>query len=137
MHVPQLIAPEHPSHTRPHTNPAQDISQTFRHFFPRKYMFVRLASAYVVMPGGFGTLDELFELLTWNTLQIHSKKIILLNADVGLNDISLKSLVGGNDGSVVGTLNNRALLYWAAFFAAGAGKRAAAFLRGRSRRERS
>jgi hypothetical protein len=46
------------------------------------------------------------------------KKIILLNADVGLNDISLKSLVGGNDGSVVGTLNNRALLYWAAFFSA-------------------
>ena len=46
------------------------------------------------------------------------KKIVLLNADVGLNDISLKSLVGGNDGAVVGTLNNRALLYWAAFFAA-------------------
>jgi len=47
-----------------HSNPYQDISQTFRHFFPRKYMFVRLASAYVVMPGGFGTLDELMEALT-------------------------------------------------------------------------
>jgi uncharacterized protein (TIGR00730 family) len=47
-----------------HNNPYQDISQTFRHFFPRKYMFVRLASAYVVMPGGFGTLDELMEALT-------------------------------------------------------------------------
>ena len=45
-------------------NPYQDISQTFRHFFARKYMFVRFASAYVVMPGGFGTLDELFEALT-------------------------------------------------------------------------
>ncbi|MCX7898152.1 MAG: TIGR00730 family Rossman fold protein [Rhodocyclaceae bacterium] len=42
----------------------QDISQTFRHFFARKYMFVRFASAYVVMPGGFGTLDELVEALT-------------------------------------------------------------------------
>lgn len=42
----------------------QDISQTFRHFFARKYMFVRFASAYVVMPGGFGTLDELAEALT-------------------------------------------------------------------------
>jgi len=45
-------------------NPYQDISQTFHHFFARKYMFVKLASAYVVMPGGFGTLDELLEALT-------------------------------------------------------------------------
>ncbi|HJW27042.1 MAG TPA: TIGR00730 family Rossman fold protein [Rhodocyclaceae bacterium] len=45
-------------------NPFQDVSQTFRHFFARKYMFVRFASAYVVMPGGFGTLDELLEALT-------------------------------------------------------------------------
>lgn len=45
-------------------NPYQDISQTFRHFFARKYMFVKFASAYVVMPGGFGTLDELLEALT-------------------------------------------------------------------------
>ena len=47
-----------------HGNPYQDISQTFRHFFARKVMFVRHASAYVVMPGGFGTLDELSEALT-------------------------------------------------------------------------
>ncbi len=46
------------------SNRYQDISQTFRHFFARKYMFVRFASAYVVMPGGFGTLDELMEALT-------------------------------------------------------------------------
>ena len=45
-------------------NVYQDISQTFRHFFARKYMFVRFANAYVVMPGGFGTLDELLEALT-------------------------------------------------------------------------
>ncbi|WP_172203231.1 MULTISPECIES: TIGR00730 family Rossman fold protein [unclassified Niveibacterium] len=47
-----------------HGNPYQDISQTFHHFFARKYMFVKCASAYVVMPGGFGTLDELMEALT-------------------------------------------------------------------------
>ena len=47
-----------------HGNTYQDISQTFRHFFARKYMFVKFASAYVVMPGGFGTLDELMEALT-------------------------------------------------------------------------
>jgi len=42
----------------------QDISQTFRHFFPRKVMFVKFATAWVVLPGGFGTLDELMEALT-------------------------------------------------------------------------
>lgn len=42
----------------------QDISQTFQHFFARKVMFVKFASAYVVMPGGFGTMDELMEALT-------------------------------------------------------------------------
>jgi uncharacterized protein (TIGR00730 family) len=47
-----------------HDNPYQNISQTFHHFFTRKVMFVKFASAYVVMPGGFGTLDELMEALT-------------------------------------------------------------------------
>lgn len=45
-------------------NAYQDVSQTFKHFFARKFMFVKFASAYVVMPGGFGTLDELLEAMT-------------------------------------------------------------------------
>lgn len=45
-------------------NPYQDISLRFRHFFTRKVMFVKYASAYVVLPGGFGTLDELGEIIT-------------------------------------------------------------------------
>jgi uncharacterized protein (TIGR00730 family) len=45
-------------------NEYQDISLHFRHFFARKVMFVKYASAYVVLPGGFGTLDELAEILT-------------------------------------------------------------------------
>ena len=45
-------------------NQYQDISLNFRYFFARKMMFARFASAYVVLPGGFGTLDELTECLT-------------------------------------------------------------------------
>jgi uncharacterized protein (TIGR00730 family) len=45
-------------------NPYQDLSLTFQHFFARKVMFVKYAAAYVILPGGFGTLDELMEILT-------------------------------------------------------------------------
>ena len=45
-------------------NEYQDIALNFRHFFSRNVMFVKYASAYVVLPGGFGTLDELAEILT-------------------------------------------------------------------------
>jgi uncharacterized protein (TIGR00730 family) len=45
-------------------NPYVDIGLRFRHFFARKVMFVRYASAFVICPGGYGTLDELFEALT-------------------------------------------------------------------------
>jgi uncharacterized protein (TIGR00730 family) len=45
-------------------NGFQDISVTFRHFFPRKVAFAKYASAFVAMPGGIGTLDELTEVLT-------------------------------------------------------------------------
>lgn len=47
-----------------HGNAYQDISLYFKHFFARKVMFVKYATAYVVLPGGFGTLDELAEILT-------------------------------------------------------------------------
>ena len=45
-------------------NPYVDIGIRFGHFFTRKVMFVRYACAFVICPGGFGTLDELFEVLT-------------------------------------------------------------------------
>lgn len=45
-------------------NAYQNISLTFRHFFPRKVAFAKYATAFVGLPGGFGTLDELIEVLT-------------------------------------------------------------------------
>jgi uncharacterized protein (TIGR00730 family) len=46
------------------TNAFQNVTLSFQHFFARKVMFVKYAKAYVVMPGGFGTLDEVIEALT-------------------------------------------------------------------------
>ncbi len=61
-------------------NKYQDISLHFRHFFSRKVMFVKYASAYVVLPGGFGTLDELAEILTLvQTGRTQKIPIILVN----------------------------------------------------------
>ena len=62
-------------------NPFQDISHTFQHFFARKVMFVKLSCAFVMMPGGFGTLDELMEVLTLvQTGKIRRVPVILVNS---------------------------------------------------------
>ena len=61
-------------------NPYQDISINFHHFFIRKLMFIRYASAYIVMPGGLGTLDEVIECLTLiQTDKAHSIPVIFVN----------------------------------------------------------
>ena len=46
----------------------------------RKKLMYEMSDACIVLPGGFGTLDELFEMLTWNQLKIHDKKIYILNS---------------------------------------------------------
>ena len=51
-------------------NPYVDIGMRFRHFFARKVMFVRYTNAFIICPGGYGTLDELFECLT--LIQTHT-----------------------------------------------------------------
>lgn len=92
-------------------NPYLDISLGFRHFFARKVMFVRYASAFVILPGGFGTLDELFEALTliqtekvrhfpvvlvgeprWTGLVDWLREELVLRGRVGAEDLALVHL---------------------------------------------
>src|SRR5258706_1528605 len=78
-------------------NAFQDVSFDFRYFFARKMMFVRFASAYVVLPGGFGTLDELSECLTLvQTGKTRRIPIILVGGDFwhGLVEWMRDKLVG-------------------------------------------
>jgi uncharacterized protein (TIGR00730 family) len=63
-------------------NPYCDISLEFHYFFARKIMFVRYASGFVVFPGGFGTMDELFEALTLTqTGKITEFPVVLVGSD--------------------------------------------------------
>jgi uncharacterized protein (TIGR00730 family) len=58
-----------------------DIAVTFRHFYARKTMFVKAAEGFVIFPGGFGTLDELFEALTLiQTGKIHHFPVVLFGS---------------------------------------------------------
>ncbi|MFC1885216.1 LOG family protein, partial [Thermodesulfobacteriota bacterium] len=63
-------------------NDYANIRLNYRYFFIRKVMFVKYAVAYIIMPGGFGTMDELFEALTLiQTKRIKSFPVILLDSD--------------------------------------------------------
>ncbi len=70
----------------------------------RKRKLYELCDAALILPGGFGTLDELFEILTWNQLSIHDKKIFILNS-AGFYDHLLAHLdILSNEGFLYGDL---------------------------------
>jgi hypothetical protein len=80
-------------------NPHANVRLNFHYFFVRKVMFVKYAVAYIIMPGGFGTLDELFEALTLiQTQRIRSFPVIMMDPSYwgGLVDWLKKRLVQQN-----------------------------------------
>ena len=65
-----------------HVNPYVDVEIDFRYFFVRKTMLVKYAQAFVIFPGGFGTMDELFEALTLiQTGKIRDFPIVLISSE--------------------------------------------------------
>ena len=81
-----------------HLNQWVDLGINFRYFFVRKTMFVKYAQAFVCLPGGFGTLDELFEALTLvQTRKVTEFPIILLGVDYwsGLVDWIRNTVLAG------------------------------------------
>jgi uncharacterized protein (TIGR00730 family) len=80
-------------------NKYQDITLSFRYFFIRKLMFIKYAIAYIIFPGGFGTMDELFEALTLSqTKRIKQFPIIMYGSEywAGLIDWMKTTLVKNN-----------------------------------------
>ena len=78
-------------------NAFQDVKVEFRYFFVRKLMFVKYAVGYVIFPGGFGTMDELFEALTLiQTRKIRSFPVVLVGRQywAGLIDWMKNSVQG-------------------------------------------
>ena len=65
-----------------YANPYSNLNLSFRYFFVRKVMFVKYAVAYIILPGGFGTLDELFESVTLiQTKKIKPFPVILVGSE--------------------------------------------------------
>lgn len=82
-------------------NPYANISIDYKYFFIRKVMFVKYAMAYVIMPGGFGTMDELFEALTLiQTKRIKPFPVVLMGSEYwkGLVDWLKKTML--RDGKI-------------------------------------
>jgi uncharacterized protein (TIGR00730 family) len=101
---------EIPSEQKP--NPYANVTLRFRYFFVRKVMFVKYAVAYIILPGGFGTMDELFEAVTliqthkikpfpvilvgssyWSGLLGWIKEVVLKDGNISSSDLEILQLI--------------------------------------------
>jgi uncharacterized protein (TIGR00730 family) len=101
---------EIPSEQKP--NPYANVTLHFRYFFVRKVMFVKYAVAYIILPGGFGTMDELFEAVTliqtqkikpfplilvgsnyWKDLLGWMKEVVLKEGKISPSDLEILQLI--------------------------------------------
>lgn len=76
----------------------------------RKRKLYELSDAAIILPGGFGTLDELFEILTWNQLSIHDKRIFLLNTSGFYTHLIEHMKTMQNEGFLYGELEEKIIL---------------------------
>ncbi|RYZ61691.1 MAG: TIGR00730 family Rossman fold protein [Chitinophagaceae bacterium] len=73
----------------------------------RKRKLYELCDGAIILPGGFGTLDELFEILTWNQLSIHDKKIFIMNTNGFYDHLLAHMRLLSEEGFLYGTLEEK------------------------------
>lgn len=85
----------------------ENISELFivEDMHVRKRKLYDLCDAAIILPGGFGTLDELFEILTWNQLSIHDKKIFILNSGGFYNHLFQHLQLLAHEGFLYGNID--------------------------------
>ena len=78
-----------PEHLLAKESPPKNLTELFvvSDMHTRKQMMVNRSDAFIILPGGLGTLDETFEILTWKKLELHNKPIILFNQNGYWNDM--------------------------------------------------
>lgn len=76
----------------------------------RKRKLYELCDGAIILPGGFGTLDELFEILTWNQLSIHDKKIFIMNSDGFYDHLIAHMQLLSDEGFLYGTLAEKLII---------------------------
>ena len=99
--IPQLLMEQERGH--------QTISEltVVETMHERKRLMYELCDAAVILPGGFGTLDELFEMLTWNQLSLHDKQIFLINSDGFYTHLLQHLTFLSKEGFLYGDLKNQ------------------------------
>ncbi len=76
----------------------------------RKQQLYEKCDAAIILPGGFGTLDELYEMLTWNQLSIHDKKIFILNTAGYYNNLLAHNKMMQQEGFLYDNIDDRIVI---------------------------